>query len=108
MLVFQDIRFSGLRDLVLYGRIIFFNTDSFNSAVYEYENDLTGVMTNLPMFGEGVRWYFIARYKVLKSLTISLKYSETYKPKERFLSSGNNLISNNIDNRISFQLDMNF
>lgn len=108
LLIFQDIRFSGLRDLVLYGRIVFFNTDSFNSAVYEYENDLTGVMTNLPVFGEGVRWYFIARYKVLKSLTISLKYSETYKPKERFLSSGNNLISNNIDNRISFQLDMNF
>ncbi|MBS4035530.1 MAG: helix-hairpin-helix domain-containing protein [Ignavibacterium sp.] len=108
LLVFQDIRFNSLRDLVLYCRIIFFNTDSFNSAVYEYENDLTGVMTNLPMYGEGLRWYFIARYKVIKSLTISLKYSETYKPKEIFLSSGNNLIPNNLDNRISFQIDMNF
>ncbi|HSL90600.1 MAG TPA: helix-hairpin-helix domain-containing protein [Ignavibacteriaceae bacterium] len=108
LLVFQDIRFNGLSDLVVYGRFIIFYTDSFNSAVYEYENDLTGVMTNLPMYGEGLRWYFIARYKVLKSFTISLKYSETYKPKEDFLSSGNNLIPNNLDNRISFQIDMNF
>ncbi|MCK7516996.1 MAG: hypothetical protein MZV64_04355 [Ignavibacteriales bacterium] len=39
-LVFQDIRFSPIKIINLYGRIIFFQTDSFNSAVYEFENDL--------------------------------------------------------------------
>lgn len=107
-LLFQDIRYRPDNNLNLYGRIIFFRTDSFNSAIYEYENDLTGVMTNLAMYGEGIRWYFIARYKIFRMLSLSLKYSETYKPKETALSSGNNLISNNIDNRISFQVDMNF
>lgn len=107
-LFFQDVRYNPNPDLVFYGRVIFFKTDSFNSAVYEYENDLTGVMTNLAMYGEGLRWYFMVRYKLLKMLTISFKYSETYKPKEKTLSSGNNIILNNLDNRISFQLDMNF
>ncbi|MFO7526807.1 MAG: helix-hairpin-helix domain-containing protein [Ignavibacteriaceae bacterium] len=107
-LFFQDVRYTPLNELVLYGRMIFFKTDSFNSAVYEYENDLTGVMTNLAMYGEGLRWYFLVRYKVLRFLTLSLKYSETYKPKEETLSSGNNLIPDNLDNRISFQVDMNF
>lgn len=107
-LFFQDVRFTPINELVLYGRMIFYKTDSFNSAVYEYENDLTGVMTNLAMYGEGLRWYFVVRYKVMRFLTLSLKYSETYKPKEETLSSGNNLITDNLDNRISFQLDMNF
>jgi len=39
--------------------------------------------------------------------TISAKYSETYKPKEKSLSSGNNTINGNLDNRLSLQLDLN-
>ncbi len=107
-LFFQDFRYFPAGDITIYARIIFFITDSFNSAIYEYENDLTGIMTNLPMYGEGMRWYLMARYKLIPGITFSLKYSETYKPKERTLSSGNNLIPNNVDNKISLQFDVNF
>jgi hypothetical protein len=107
-LIFQDIRYSVTKSLILYGRILFFETDSFNSAIYEFENDLNGVMSNLAMYGDGMRWYLMIRYKPFDFATLSLKYSETYKPNERSLSSGNNLIENNIDNRISFQIDINY
>ncbi len=80
----------------------------FNSAVYEFENDLTGVLTNLPMYDDGMRWYLMIRYKPIDIITLSMKYSETYKPNTKTLSSGNNLINNNIDNRISFQIDVNY
>jgi len=106
-LFFQDIRYSPTSNFNLYGRIIFFRTDSFNSAIYEYENNLTGVLTNLAMFGEGMRWYILLRYKPLKMFTLSLKFAETYKPKAQTISSGNNEIEGNIDNRVSFQLDVN-
>lgn len=107
-LFFQDFRFLPKEEITIYGRIIFFKTDSFNSAIYEYENDLTGIMTNLPMYGEGMRWYIMVRYKIMKIMNLSFKYAETYKPKERTLSSGNNLIPNNLDNKISLQIDLNF
>lgn len=107
-LMFQDIRFTPQKNINLYGRIIFYQTDSFNSAVYEYENDLLGVMPNLAMYDKGIRWYFIAKYKPLDFLMLSAKYSETYKPDESSLSSGDNEIVGNVDNRISFQIDMNF
>ncbi len=106
ILIFQDFRYVISKSLLAYGRIIFFDTDSFNSAVYEFENDLTGVLTNLAMYGEGLRWYLMIRYKPFGFLTFSMKYAETYKPSEKSLSSGNNLIRNNIDNRISFQIDI--
>lgn len=107
-LVFQDVRYVPQKNINLYGRIIFFQTDSFNSAVYEYENDLLGVMPNLAMYGKGVRWYLIIKYKPLNFLTLSTKYSETYKPDVTSLSSGDNEIIGNVDNRISFQIDLSF
>ena len=94
--------------LSFYARIILFQTDSFNSAVYEFENDLTGVLTNLAMYEQGMRWYFIIHYSPLRLFTISLKYAESYKPDKKFLSSGNSEINGGLDNRLSLQLDFKF
>ena len=107
-LVFQDVRFVPIPGLNIYGRIIFFKTDSFNSAIYEYENNLTGILSNLAMYGEGTRWYFIVKYGIARYLTLSFRYSETYKPKETSFSSGLNEINGNVDNDISLQLDLHF
>lgn len=108
ILLFQDVRVAASKNINLYARIIFFQTDSFSSAVYEFENDLLGVMPNLAMYGKGIRWYFIAKYKPLKFLSLSAKYSETYKPDETSLSSGDNEIIGNLDNRFSLQIDLSF
>lgn len=106
LMIYQDIRITPAQNLNFYGRIIFFKTDSFNSAVYEYENDLTGILSNNAMYGEGIRWYAIARYKFLNNFNISFKYAETYKPFEETLGSGNAEIAGNLENRISIQLDI--
>lgn len=106
-LIFQDVRYSPSINLNVYGRIIFFRTDSFDSAIYEYENNLTGVLTNVPLYGEGIRWYLLVRFRPHKIFTISAKYSETYKPTEISLGSGDNLIQGNLDNTVSLQIDVN-
>jgi len=38
---------------------------------------------------------------------LSLKYSETYKPSEKEIGSGENVIPGNLDNIIAFQIDVN-
>ena len=106
-LVFQDLRYSPTNNFNLYGRIIFFKTDSFASAIYEYENNLTGVLTNVPLFNEGIRWYVLMRYRPFRIITLSAKYSETYKPEAKSLGSGDSRIPGNLDNAFSFQFDLN-
>jgi len=106
-LIFQDIRYSPTSAFNVYGRIIFFQTDSFFSAIYEYENNLTGVLTNIPLFYQGIRWYLLFRYRPMKLITLSLKYAETYKPGERSIGSGENLIPGNLDNILALQIDVN-
>jgi len=105
-LVFQEIKIKPINNLSIISRIIFFNSNSFNSSVYEYEYDLKGLLTNVGLSGHGTRWYIVSIYKLTNFLNISLKYAETYKPDEKQLSSGESLIYNNIDNRLSLQLDL--
>ncbi len=105
LLIFQDVRYSPLKLLTLQTRIILFRSDSYNSRIYEYENDLPGVMTNPPLYGEGMRWYFIVNYKSNFGLIISLKYSELYKPNEKILGTSFSIIDGNLDNRLSLQID---
>lgn len=107
-LIFQDLKYSPFQSLNLSARFIFFRTDSYDTRVYEFENDLTGVMTNPALYGEGSRWYMMAQYKSPFGLTFSVKYSELFKPSERTLSSGDSEIQGNLDNRISFQMDFRF
>ena len=107
-LIFQDLQLKLPIDLTLIGRVIFFQTDSYASRIYEFENDLTGVMNNLALYGTGMRWYFLLRYKLMQTINLSFKYSELYKPNEEVLGSGYSLIPGNLDNRISLQIDLSF
>jgi len=107
-LIYQDLRFRASKALAFYGRIIFFGTDSYASRLYEFENDLTGIMNNPALFGNGVRVYFLARYKIWEQFGISFKYAETFKPDETELSSALQQIEGNIDNKISLQIDLRF
>jgi hypothetical protein len=107
-MVFQDVRYFVMNNLNFSMRIILFQTDSFNSAIYEYENDLLGILSNTALYGKGIRWYMLIRYKPLDYISLSAKYSETYKPLEKTLGSGYSEINNNVDNKISFQAEINF
>lgn len=107
-LILHDIRYEPVNSLRIYGRIVLFDTESYNSRVYQFENDLRGILTNPALFGKGTRWYMMVEYDLFDFARISAKYSELYKPNELVLSSGNNEISGNLDNRISVQLDIKF
>jgi hypothetical protein len=107
-LILQDIKYAPITNLNIWARFIFFTTDSYNSRIYQFENDVIGVMSNPALYGEGLRWYFMARYTTKFGLNISLKYSELYKPNERTLGSGDSEIPGNVDNRINFQIDFIF
>lgn len=104
-LLFQEINYRPYKFLQLNGRIIFFQTDSYNSRLYEYENDLAGVITIPALYGEGIRWYILIKYNTSFGLSLFLKYSELYKPNEKNLGSGYNEITGNLDNRLSLQID---
>jgi hypothetical protein len=105
ILTFQDIKLYWEKTNLI-GRIIFFDTESYNSRIYEFENNHRGLLTNLPMYGNGFRWYFIFNYQPFPNLKISARYSETYKPKQQTLAKSK--LQNTLNNRFSLQVDFRF
>lgn len=104
-LVYNDLKFNLFNNFIIASRFIFFQTDSYNSRIYEFENDLSGVFSNAVLFGEGLRIYVLVQYNGFENIKLSLKYSETYKPNETKLGSGYSEINGNVDNKLSFQFD---
>jgi hypothetical protein len=70
-LFYSDIRFIPLKKMTFDTRFIFFNTDSYDSRIYEFENDIQGVMSNVPLYGEGRRWYVVLKYRPFPFISIS-------------------------------------
>jgi hypothetical protein len=75
-LTFADFRYS--KNYIFEGRLIFYETESWNSRVYEYENDLPGKFTIKQLYGSGKRFYIMLGEKILP-FEIYLKWSIDFK-----------------------------
>jgi hypothetical protein len=87
-------------------RFAIFDTDSYDSRLYEFEGDVRGGYSFPALYGRGIRWYIVFGCKVLEQAEISFKYSETLKSGAATLGSGDSEISGPLDNRLTFQLDV--
>ena len=105
-LLYQELQYTPTSALSAEARLIFFHTDSYDSRLYEYENDLRGVFSNPAMYGKGRRWYLLLRWKALDVIHISAKYSETQFDDRTTISSGSTEIHGDVDNRIAIQLEV--
>ncbi len=106
MLIFQDVVFMPNDRLRCDARMVFFQTDSYASRVYEYENDLEGVLSLPVLYGRGLRWYMLVKYDILSFFKISIKYSELIRDDIKRIGSGAERLPSNHDNRIGMQIDM--
>ena len=76
-LVFAGFSYSPEGLLTLRGRVIYFDTSSYESRVYESEEDLPGRVALIPLWDEGVRWYLVLGVRG-KRLGAEAKFSQTH------------------------------
>jgi len=105
-LIYQDIRIIPIRRLLIDSRVCVFETDSYDSRVYEFETDVGGTFSNPALYGRGVRWYVTGRYEVMKSLDVWFRYAATIREGAKSMSSGSSEIQGDIDNRFTLQLEV--
>jgi hypothetical protein len=107
VLLYQDFRIKPHDTFQINARLLFFHTDSFDSRIFEFENDLPGVITNRALWGRGRRWYFLFKYHPIRISEIALKYSETYRDDVNSIGSGPDQIDGNLDRRLDIQVEIN-
>jgi len=107
-LLYSDFRASLTKNLTASTRFVVFNTDDYDSRVYEFEEDLKGVMSNLGLSGKGTRWYLVLKYKPYTFAELTAKYAATYYDGVQTIGSGNDIIQGDLNNRFNIGVEINF
>jgi hypothetical protein len=105
---FLDGSYDVFKTLKIFGRISIFSTESYQSAVWQFESIAPGVLASVPLYGEGSRSYIGLQYEPFGFLKLSARYAATFKNNVKTLGSGNAEIEGNADKRLLVQLDLVF
>ncbi|MCD6355594.1 MAG: helix-hairpin-helix domain-containing protein [Prolixibacteraceae bacterium] len=104
-MLFQDVQFAPAKvPLSLSARVAWFNTGSYNTRIYAYENDLLYTFSIPAYYGKGVRTYLNLKYKISKKLDCWFKIANTAWNDRETISSGYNEIAGNNKTELKFQL----
>jgi len=78
-LIFQDIIYKSLKSPISVTlRYALFDSDTYNSRIYTYEQDVLYAYSIRSFSGKGTRTYLMLRYKVAHGIDVWLRYSQTY------------------------------
>lgn len=103
-LMSQDVRWYPLPSLRIDTRYALFDTDDYQSRLYEYENGLQGTMSIPAFFGKGRRWYILIKYSPLPFCDLWLKYGVTTYEHKRSIGSGLDQIPGNMKSHIGLMI----
>ncbi|OQX85157.1 hypothetical protein B6D60_08315 [candidate division KSB1 bacterium 4484_87] len=78
VLLYQEISYQWRRKISLSARITFFDTDSYESRIYQFERDVPGVLTNQMLYGQGSRFYLVCRYTFAPFAAVAVKFGSTH------------------------------
>lgn len=108
-MLYQDFQYTPVKlPLNLSARLAWFNTESYNSRIYAYENDLLYTFSVPAYYGKGIRTYLNAKYTISKQLECWLKLANTRWTDRETISSGYNEINGKCKTELKIQLRLKF
>ena len=104
-LIFQDVKWKfSNTPLSIYGRVAFFDINSWYSRIYAYENDISYIFTVPAYYNKGTRYYLGASYKLNRNFSFWCRVSLTNFENAEKIGSGNEEIKGNQKGEIKLQL----
>jgi hypothetical protein len=95
-LLFADILTRPTPKLRAIARLAWFNTDSYDSRIYAYENDVLQYFYIPAFYSEGLRYYLNMNYEITNNMKIYLKLGQSVFLAEDFtIGSGHTAIEGN-------------
>lgn len=100
--------FYQLDGLKVFSRFSIYSTDSYDSAIWQYEYFINGTLYSFPAYLQGSRIIAGIKYDISNFLYLNFLYSNTSKNNSNTLSSGYDQILANYSNNFIFQIEVNF
>ncbi|MDR2806487.1 MAG: helix-hairpin-helix domain-containing protein [Dysgonamonadaceae bacterium] len=70
------------------GGVIYFRTDDWDTRISAYEKNILYSFSFPTYYGQGLRYYAVVKWKIIKSLTVYLKWGSTYYFDRETIGSG--------------------
>jgi len=96
-LIYQDVEWSGGRDLPLEvkGRLAYYDAKDWDNRFYLYEANIAESSYSPTLYGQALRWFVMLKYAAKCGVGAQLKVGQTIFFDREKISSGNDLISSN-------------
>ncbi len=108
-IMYQDITWKGLKSPVsLSFRYALFDTDSYNSRIYAYENDVLYAFSIPAHYYKGSRTYLTLRYNIVRGIDVWLRYAVTFYNNRSVISSGTSEIQGSTKSELKAQIRFRF
>lgn len=108
-LVYQDIIYKPLSNPFSFSfRYALFETDSYNSRVYAYENDVLYYFSIPAYYRTGSRTYLTIKYQVRKGIDVWFRWAQWHLNNVDEIGAGNELILGNTKSDIRAQVRFKF
>lgn len=107
-LLYQDLRLQINDQLKLDTRVSMFDTESFATRVYQFENDLLYVFSSQSLFDKGQRLYMLLNYEPFDFLELWAKFGLTVYEDTQVIGSGLNQIRGDRRSEIGIQARVQF
>ena len=109
IMVYQDIEYHPARaPLTLNFRFAWFDTDSYESRIYAYEQDMTSGFSFSPLYSRGYRTYLLLRYDIGKFLSCRLRLSQSNYLDKESVGSGWDKVNASTRSEIKLMLTARF
>lgn len=101
--IIQDVE-TRIKRIQLKTRVAYFNTDSYDSRIYAYENDVLYAVSFPAYYGKGFRYYLLTKVPLGKNLEAWLRCAQTRVNDRETMGSGYDLIKGNTKTDMRIQL----
>lgn len=108
-LVFTDVIYKPLLKPISGNvRLQYFETDSYDSRLYAYENDVLYYFSIPVFYDKGYRYYINVNYDVTRKLSLWAKFSQTIYPDKSTVGSGLDVINGHHKSELRLQAIYSF
>ena len=106
LLLFYEMKYTLLKNLELGGRFTIFSTDSYETAIWQFEYISKGYLRNIALDGNGSRLFVFLNYNITKDIELTIRYSELSKNFINTIGSGYDKVNGNMQSNLLLQLDL--
>jgi len=108
-LIYQDIKYQTTNiPLSIILRYALFDTDSYFTRIYTYENDALYCYSVPALYEKGSRFYVLIKYSASQNIDLWLRYAQTYFSNLDVNGTGSNEIEGKTKSEIKVQLRIKF